>query len=69
MCGMSVADRLAWAQDAVSPLRSRTTHEPIELTAVPSGGPSPLWGLAISMLLALAVVAVSLIPSKRGHQD
>jgi hypothetical protein len=40
-----------------------------DLTAVPSGGPSPLFGLAISLLLALAVIAVSLMPSKRGHQD
>jgi hypothetical protein len=50
-------------------LRSRVTKSPLEFTAVPTGGPSPLWGLTLSLLLALAVVGVSLLPSKRGHQD
>ena len=35
----------------------------------PSGGPGPLWGMAISMFMVVAVLGVSLMPSKRGHQD
>jgi hypothetical protein len=65
---MLMADRLAMAE-GLEALRHRKTAETLEFTAVPSGGPSPLWGLGASLLLALAVVAVSLLPSKRGHQD
>ncbi|MBT4767861.1 MAG: hypothetical protein HOO04_05830 [Phycisphaerae bacterium] len=54
---------------AQSELQLRAFQGDPELTAVPSGGPSPLFGLAISLFLALAVVGVSLMPSKRGHQD
>lgn len=67
MMAMPLLDRLAVAD--LSALRNRTSNETLELTAVPSGGPSPLWGLALSLMLAMAVVAVSIIPSKRGHQD
>ncbi|MDG1838913.1 MAG: hypothetical protein P8I91_08945 [Phycisphaerales bacterium] len=36
---------------------------------VPGGGPAPLFGIAIALILAVMVVGVSLMPSKRGHQD
>ncbi len=62
-----LAERLAMAD--LSALRQRATEGGLELPSVPSGGPSPLWGLTLSLLLALAVLAASLLPSKRGHQD
>jgi len=44
-----------WAQAAPSPqLRN---------------SPRPWMGMVIMMVLAAAVVGVSMIPSKRGHQD
>lgn len=36
---------------------------------VPGGGPAPLFGIAIALILAVMVIGVSLMPSKRGHQD
>ncbi|HJN79271.1 MAG: hypothetical protein QF723_05565 [Phycisphaerales bacterium] len=62
-----LAERLAMAD--LSALRHRVTQGGLDLPAEPSGGPSPLWGLTLSFLLALAVLTVSLLPSKRGHQD
>jgi hypothetical protein len=67
VAAMMSADQFATAD--LGELGQRTTQVRLEQVSVPSGGPSPLWGLALSLLLALAVVAVSLLPSKRGHQD
>jgi hypothetical protein len=36
---------------------------------VPGGGPAPLFGIALALILTAMVAAVSLMPSKRGHQD
>ena len=36
---------------------------------VPGGGPAPLFGMALTMLLTVMVVGVSLMPSRRGHQS
>ncbi len=67
MLAVLLAERLAMAD--LSALRHRVTQGGLDLPAEPSGGPSPLWGLTLSFLLALAVLTVSLLPSKRGHQD
>ncbi len=36
---------------------------------VSGAGPSPLWGLAVMLLLTGVVLVVSLMPSKREKQD
>jgi len=41
----------------------------IPMPSSPSGGLSPLWGMALSLFLVVCVLAISLMPSKRGHQD
>ncbi|MDP7071086.1 MAG: hypothetical protein QF561_07035 [Phycisphaerales bacterium] len=40
-----------------------------EHQAPQAGGISPLFGMAVSAILVAAIIAASLIPSKRGHQD
>jgi hypothetical protein len=36
---------------------------------VPGGGPAPLFGMALALIMTVCVLGVSLMPSKRGHQD
>ena len=49
-------------------------EEPIMITPwqrpnVPAGGLNPLFGMGLSVLLAAAVISVSLLPSKRENED
>jgi hypothetical protein len=52
-----LASAAAWAQDNVPPQPSLTRT------------PKPWVGYAIMFLLLVLVLGVSLMPSKRGHQD
>ena len=60
--------RLQAAVPSTNLLDERMTDNYTEPT-VPAAGPSPLWGLALMFLLTAAIVAVSLMPSKREMES
>ncbi len=62
------ADRLSDQQKQDKDSRKKATPAYKE-PGVPSGGPAPLWGMLVSLILVFMVLGVSLMPSKRGHQD
>lgn len=60
----------ALAEPGIEILENRVTAEPAySEPSVPSAAPAPLWGMFTVLLLTSLVLGVSLIPSKRGHQD
>ncbi len=50
-------------------LLTRVTEDIYVEPGVPGGGSAPLFGMAVAVLMTIAVLGVSLMPSKRGHQD
>jgi len=50
-------------------LLKRVTEDIYVEPGVPGGGAAPLFGMAIAVLMTVAVLGISLMPSKRGHQD
>lgn len=60
--------RVQAAVPSTNLLDERMTDNYIEPT-VPASGPSPLWGLTIMLLLTAAIVAASLMPSKREEES
>ncbi|MDP7030088.1 MAG: hypothetical protein QF733_07705 [Phycisphaerales bacterium] len=70
LAGMTVLAVTAAAALADEPdLLTRVTEDIYVEPGVPGGGSTPLIGMAVAVLMVIAVLGVSLMPSKRGHQD